>query len=236
MAFKYGTTSPTEIIYNGTSLTVLKYGDQAVWGKPYSLSISQGANTNVVVTRKSSPNQNADTGTLSSGSVIYYGDVLTVTYTVDSNYKINQHTINGEQFNSGVSVTVTEGLEIVTTAIESYSWHIEWTGSKTLTTGYQTIKTADRLGLNYKLSITTYNQAEDTSYPQEITLSAGESKTLYGDTEMYGDLYTETVGKVSLDITMDGLKANIRVKVSTLTGDENGDPYTITLTKIESYY
>lgn len=131
MAFKYGTTSPTAIKYNGTDLTVLKYGTTAVWGKPYSLSISAGTNTSVTVTRTSSPNQRASTGTLSSGSVVYYGDVLTISYSVSSGYKINTATVNGTSFTSGQSFTVTSAISVVTTAVASASWKTVWTGNAT---------------------------------------------------------------------------------------------------------
>ena len=132
MAFKYNGTSPTTIKYGSTELTVLKYGTTAVWGKPYSLSISAGANTTVTVTRTSSPNQGASTGTLSSGSVIYYGDVITVTYSVSSGYKISTATVNGTTFTSGQSFTVTSAISVVTTAEVSTTWHTVWTGKKTV--------------------------------------------------------------------------------------------------------
>lgn len=131
MAFKYGTTSPTAIKYNGTDLTVLKYGTTAVWGKPYSLSISAGANTSVSVTRNSSPNQGASTGTLSSGSVVYYGDVLTITASASSGYNLSTFTVNGSNFTSGNTITVTSAVSVVTTAISSASWHTVWTGNST---------------------------------------------------------------------------------------------------------
>ena len=130
MALKYNGTSPTAIKYNGTDLTVLKYGSTAVWGKPYSLSISAGTNTSVTVTRTSSPNQGASTGTLSSGSIVYYGDVLTISYSVSSGYKISTSTVNGTTFSSGASFTVTSAISVVTTAIASTSWKTVWTGTK----------------------------------------------------------------------------------------------------------
>ena len=53
MAFTFNGTTPTAINYNGTDITVLKYSKggttTAVWGKPFSLSITQGANTTVTV-------------------------------------------------------------------------------------------------------------------------------------------------------------------------------------------
>lgn len=133
MALKYNGTSPTAIKYNGTDLTVVKYGSTVVWGKPYSLSISAGSNTSVTVTRTSSPNQGASTGTLSSGSVIYYGDVLTISYSVSSGYKINTATVNGSTFTSGQQFTVTSAISVVTSAVASASWKTVWTGTKSTT-------------------------------------------------------------------------------------------------------
>ena len=131
MALTYNGTSPTAIKYNGTDLTVLKYGTTAVWGKPYSLSISVGANTSVTVTRDSSPNQHASTGTLTSGSVVYYGDVIRINLSVSSGYKIKTSTINGTTFSNGQTFVVTSAISIVTVAEASASWHTVWTGTHT---------------------------------------------------------------------------------------------------------
>lgn len=112
-----------------------------VWGKPYSLSISQGSNTSVTVTRTSSPNQHATTGTLSSGSVVYYGDVLTISYSVSSGYAIATHTVNGTIFTSGQSFTVTSAISVVTTAQASASWKTIFTGDVSVTSNYANPRT-----------------------------------------------------------------------------------------------
>ena len=144
MAFNYNGVSPTSIKYGNTELTVLKYGTTAVWGKPYSLSISAGANTTVTVNRTSSPNQHASTGTLSSGSVIYYGDVLTISYSVSSGYKISTATVNGAEFTNGQSFTVTSAISVVTNAEVSASWHTVWTGSQNIAIPDAPTKTGNR--------------------------------------------------------------------------------------------
>lgn len=155
MAFKYGTTSPTAIKYNGTDLTVLKYGTTAVWGKPYSLTITKDSYTTVTVNRTSSPNQGASTGNLSSGSVIYYGDVLKITYSVSSGYKISTSTVNGTTFSSGASFTVTGAISVVTTAVASQSWKTVWTGNTRCdkafkySTGVQTANISGLTGMVY---------------------------------------------------------------------------------------
>ena len=179
MALNYNGTSPTAIKYNGTDLTVLKYGDTAVWGKPYSLSISAGANTTVTVTRTSSPNQHASTGVLSSGSVVYYGDVLTISYSVSSGYKISTSTVNGTTFTSGQSFTVTSAISVVTTAIASASWHTVWTGSRT----------SSDIGQRNNFTITGFNSAIKTNVSLANTRITG---SLY-IWDWYGYDYTVNV-------------------------------------------
>lgn len=107
-----------------------------VWGKPYSLSTQAGSYTTITVKRTSSPNQNASTGTLSSGSVIYYGDVLTISYSVSSGYTISTRTVNGNTFTSGQSFTVSGPITVVTTAVAS--WTTLWTGNVSLSSGVKT--------------------------------------------------------------------------------------------------
>lgn len=131
MAFKYGSTSPTAIKYNGTDLTVLKYGTTAVWGKPYTLTIDKDSYTTVTVNRTSSPNQHASTGALSSGSVVYYGDVLQITATPSSGYKITTFTVNGGSFTSGNTITVSGAITVVGKSTVAATWKTVWTGDST---------------------------------------------------------------------------------------------------------
>ena len=65
----------------------------------YVASWNTPANVTIVVKRTSSPNANATTGKLSSEATVYYGDVLSVTYSANAGYTL---------LNNGVtSVTVT---------------------------------------------------------------------------------------------------------------------------------
>lgn len=132
MAFKYGSTSPTAIKYNGTDLTVLKYGTTAVWGKPYTLTIDKDSYTTVTVNRTSSPNQHASTGNLSSGNVVYYGDVLTITATPSSGYQLNSFSINQTAVSgSSKTITVTGNITVVAKSKVSATWKTVWTGYST---------------------------------------------------------------------------------------------------------
>lgn len=111
-----GTFSPN------TSLTVLKVNKggtiTSVWGKPYSLSVTNNSGTgavNVAVNRTASPNQHASTGTVSAGSnKIYHGDVLSITATPVSGYKLTTFTINGTSYASSQTSAVTK-----TTTVEN---------------------------------------------------------------------------------------------------------------------
>ena len=129
MSFKIDGVEPTSINYNGTDLTSVKMDNQMVWGKPYTLSLSVGSNVTLVVNRTSSPNQNASTGNLSNGSLVYYGDVLQISASASTNYKISTFTVNGSNFTSGNTITVSSAVTISVAAVEDVYWRTIWSGS-----------------------------------------------------------------------------------------------------------
>lgn len=55
----------------------------------YNVSWNTGTGYTISVSRTSSPYANAATGALSNGAVVYYGDVLSVTYTASTGYSIS---------------------------------------------------------------------------------------------------------------------------------------------------
>ncbi len=74
---------------NITSLT----GDTLVpeWSvNSYTVSWSEADHVTIVVKRTDSPEKGAEPGQLSSGDKIYYGDVLSITYTAAANYQIEE--------------------------------------------------------------------------------------------------------------------------------------------------
>lgn len=168
MALTYNNVDPTTINYKGTDITVVKYGNTAAWGKHYTLSISAGSNTSITVNRTSSPNQHASTGNIPNGSTIYYGDVLTISYSVSSGYNINTHTVNGTTFTSGTSYTVTGAISVITTAVASASWHTIWSGTSTRSFTYSYIDAKDGLV-----------EAEGT-FTSPTTLTTGRTTRLSG--------------------------------------------------------
>lgn len=124
---KYGKFCVRFKSYSGQTITVDNMGwgydgeviySTPVWGKPYSLSVTNrsGAGAvNVAVNRTASPNQHATTGTVSAGSnEIYHGDTLSITATPVSGYKLTLFTINGTSYASSQTSAVTK-----TTTVEN---------------------------------------------------------------------------------------------------------------------
>lgn len=88
----------------------------------YKVSWNTGTGYKIEVKRTSSPNAGASTGTLSNGSTVYYGDILSVTYTANTGYTISSK--------GSTSITVTGNVtssDIYATAtVNSYtaSWNV----------------------------------------------------------------------------------------------------------------
>ena len=129
MSLKYNNVIPTEIKYNGTDLTVVKYGNVAVWSKQYSLKITTSGNLTVTVTRTDSPNQHAGTGLLSNGNSIYYGDVLKISAIANNGSTMDTFTVNGITWTNNQTITVNSSINVNAVAIISASWHTVWNGS-----------------------------------------------------------------------------------------------------------
>lgn len=236
MALIYNNVRPLDISYNGTQINELKYNEQGVWGRPFSLSITKAPEATVNVNRTSSPNQGAELGNLSDGSTIYYGDVLVVTYSFDVGYEVNEHTINGNTLTSGQTVTVTEAIDITVTSKSSYGWHLVWSGSKDVTTN-TSITTFNHLPLKYKASVTTTNEYYGYEYPQTLELDIDTAKTVYGNWETGGgDIETETCGTLKITQTISGLNTTAFATFGGRTGENDGDPYSMKITKLEAYY
>ena len=81
--------------------------------KSYKLSISAGTGSTITVNRTSSPKKGASTGNLSDGATIYYSDVLKITFAAGAGYEITTHTVNGTDFTSGNTHTVTANVTVI---------------------------------------------------------------------------------------------------------------------------
>lgn len=86
--------------------------------KEFLLSLSAGNHSTIDVTRTSS-NTSASIGTITDGATIYYGDVLVITFDATSGYKLETKTVNGVDFTSGGSHTVTANVTVIAIAKSS---------------------------------------------------------------------------------------------------------------------
>ncbi len=86
----------------------------------YTVSWSESSGCSISVERKSSPNGNASIGNISTGATVYYGDVLSITYSADTGY-----TLNGT---GSSSITVTENVTsssiYAAASLNSYTYNI----------------------------------------------------------------------------------------------------------------
>lgn len=79
-----------------------------------SLSLSAGGGAEISVSRQSSPW--AAAGSLSHGAAVYDGDVLVIRFAALTGYALLTHTVNGADFESGGSLTVTANVTVTATA------------------------------------------------------------------------------------------------------------------------
>ena len=231
--------------YSATDLTVLKYGTTAVWGKPFSLTIQAGANSNVTVNRTSSPNQHASTGNITSGGIVYYGDTLTITATPASGYKLGSFTINGTEYASGETsavsqtVTVTSAVSVVINTESAISWKTVWTGSEIVHTFRVTTGSfQDGSGL-YQGSATIQHAIVSNAYPTRITFTLAQESPQTTDITQSGE-YLTIGDNSSVWASINSSSNNIDF-VTTIKGSQPNSKVfyigkAVTLTKVEQYY
>ena len=81
----------------------------------YSLTINPSIGSNIIVNRTSSPLKGAATGNITSADLIYYNDVLAITFVALPGYGLVTTTVNGSDFTSGNTHTVTGAVTVATT-------------------------------------------------------------------------------------------------------------------------
>ena len=151
---------------NSVFTTVKDVTLTAKWSaKAYKATWNTGTGYSITVNRTSSPYASASTGNLKSGAVVYYGDVLSVTYAANTGYSL---TGQGK-----TSITVTcdvTSADIFTSAkVNTYtvSWKtgtgytitvkrtsspLQGAGNKTLSNG-ETVYYGDVLSVTYAASV-----------------------------------------------------------------------------------
>lgn len=174
---------------SGTSLAShsVSYETDVALASIYKLTISTGTGASVTVKRTSS--SSGETGTLSNGSKIYAGDVITVTFTASTGYFITTHTVGGTTFTSGKSYTVSGNTTIIAkAAIKTYTLSVT-TDDKVVVT------------VRDEISGDTYTDGSSISHFSTITISCAVSPGYeLSSFTVNGTSYT---GGVSIDVTSD---------------------------------
>ncbi len=101
----------------------------------YTVSWATGTGYSITVKRTASPNGGATTGTLSSGSKVYYGDTLSITYTAATGYSITK------QGSTSITVTgdVTKDVIYAGASLNSYTYKIVYKSSNGTDLGSSTV-------------------------------------------------------------------------------------------------
>ena len=128
----------------------------------YKVSWNTGTGYTITVKRTSSPYEDASIGTLTNGDVIYYGDVLSVTYTKSDYYKLDT---TGD---TTITVTgnVTSSNIYATASLNPIS---EWVKASEMPSGAQVVSTEWRYTLREYNSNSASSLSGWTHYKTERT-------------------------------------------------------------------
>ena len=240
MSLEVNGVVPTEIKHCGVSITDLSIDGVGVWGKPYTLHYETNSTYTIKVTRIESPYQNASLGELSTGSIVYYGDKLTIIAERTSGYYLTGWTINDYNYTTNDNTTRLERDWIVDSAVtisattkSAASWHEVYTGSSLATfgVGSTSLKTVSFVpsltvpnnSTKIRASYQVGGNAGSGTGTTEISVSSGNGKSsnLSKNTSKVPELYIKSE---SYSVKAEG-KAASTISV-----------FTITVTKLEAYY
>ena len=179
MSLKFGTSVVNTVTYNGNDVKQIKYNDSFAWCKPYTLSVSKGTGVaSVTVSRISSLEPTASTGSISAGDTIFHGDVLTVSATASTGYLLDDYTtsytVSG---NTSVSVTATPGYYTVSlNAITNATAYVNtsasnYSGSVTAKYG-STIYVQVKPNNCYIYTLSSTNYTPSSPYTKSYTLNS----------------------------------------------------------------
>ena len=188
----------------------------------YRLSISAGTGSTITVSRTSSPNQGAFTGGLSHGAVIYYGDVLKISFSAGTGYNLTSHTVNGSSFTSGNTITVSAAVSVSATAtLKSYTLTISSDAHAVVTVmrGSTALNSGDSINHFDVLTVTVSPQSGWKISVADINGTAISPETAVSHTVSGNVTITVTTAALSnVFIDVDGSKRRVLVII-----DDNGE-------------
>ena len=179
MSLKFGTSVVNTVTYNGNDVKQIVFNGSSAWAKPYTLSVSKGTGVaSVTVSRISTLEPTASTGSISAGDTIFHGDVLTVSATASTGYLLDDYTtsytVSG---NTSVSVSATPGYYTVSlNAITNATAYVNtsasnYSGSVTAKYG-STIYVQVKPNNCYIYTLSSTNYTPSSPYTKSYTLNS----------------------------------------------------------------
>lgn len=167
--YSLGNNGRTSITVAGNVTASDIYASASV--NSYKVSWNTGTGYTIAVKRTSSPLKGASTGTINSGATIYYGDVLSVSYTASTGYSI------ASKGSTSITVTgnVTSSNIYATASLNSYTYKIVYKSSNGTNLGSTTA--------TYKYGTTNTISAPavsgyDAPGPQTVVWDSTTAKTI----------------------------------------------------------
>lgn len=170
----------------------------------YKASWSTGTGYSITVKRTSSPKAGASIGTLSSGDTVYYGDVLSVTYTASTGYSISTK--------GTTSITVARNItssDIYATATpNSYTYNIKYVstngtnlGTATATYKYGTTNTITPPSKSGYTTPAAQSVKWDSTSAKTITFKYTPETVAF--TKKSGTIYTDGNSRMNYNATVE---------------------------------
>lgn len=168
----------------------------------YTVSWNTGTGYSITVKRTSSPYAGASTGTLSSGSTVYYGDTLSVSYAASTGYSLGNH--GSSSFT--VTGNITSSSIYASASLNSYTYNIVYQssngtrlGSSTATYKYGTTNTISPKSFSGYNTPASQSVRWDSTSAKTITFTY--SPTWVGSTSSSGTIASSP--KLSYSVTVE---------------------------------
>ena len=206
-----GTSKQIILAFSGTinSVTYFTYPNESstvtvASATARSLSLSAGSGAEISVSRQFSPW--AAAGSLSHGAAVYDGDVLVIGFSALTGYALLTHTVNGADFESGGSLTVSANVTVsAAAALLAYTLTIDADSHAlvTVTRGGEALSDGAKISHFDQLSVTVsaragYKVSAADINGTAISPGAAVSHTVSGPVTV--TVLTEALSNLLLDV------------------------------------
>jgi len=228
--YSLGNKGKTSITVTGNVTSSDIYTSASV--NSYTVSWNTGTGYTIAVKRTSSPLKGASTGALNNGATVYYGDVLSVTYTASTGYSLDSK--------GSATITVTGNVDYrtiyATASLNSYTYKVVYVssngtdlGSTTVTYKYDTTNTISAPAKSGYTTPSSQSVKWDSTSAKTITFTY--TPTAVSATTKSGYISNDTYYKLKYDVTIEHqnrTKDSVQIRVTwtaTLSGSGTYNNY-----------